>query len=101
MKLTKEFQSILWEYNINNFQIDEDIVIIRALWLWDKNYTDFLIKNIGKEKMKEVFLKNYQELDPKSVNYWAIMFDIDKSTLKLTYSIYDKLNKPIFTRNFE
>gem|GEM_PF-3453523 len=46
-------------------------------------------------------MKNYQELDPKSVNYWAIIFDIDKSTLKLTYSIYDKLNKPVFTRNFE
>gem|GEM_PF-3526003 len=33
MKLTKEFQSILWEYNINNLQIDDDIVITRALWL--------------------------------------------------------------------
>ena len=67
--LNKEFQSILWEYDLNKINFDSDIVFIRSLKFWDKNHINFLKKELGLDKFKQKFIKNIDKLDKKTVNY--------------------------------
>ena len=101
MNLSKDFQSILWEYNLSKLSLDDNIVVQRILNLWDKRLTDKWIKKIWKEKAWKLFLKNQEHLDKKSANYWNIIFEIENNkNLKINRSMYEKLNTPIFTRSF-
>ena len=99
MALSEKFQSILWEYDLSKLDLDNDIVVQRVLNLWNKDLTDFWQKKIWKKRAKELFLKNSKNLDKKSLNYWGIVFK-EKQNLSNNHSIYDQLNKPIFSRNF-
>jgi len=101
MWVPKTFQSILWEYNLSQLKIDFSIVVERVFNLWDKNVTDFWIKEIWKEKAKELFIKNKNLLDKKSYNYWELIFWLRKNKiLSDNRKMYDKLNTPIFSRSF-
>lgn len=101
MWVPKTFQSILWEYNLSQLKIDFSIVVERVFNLWDKNVTDFWIKEIWKEKAKELFIKNKNLLDKKSYNYWELIFWLRKNKiLSDNRTMYDKLNTPIFSRSF-
>jgi hypothetical protein len=101
MLVPKTFQSILWEYNLSKLKIDSSIVVERVLNLWDKNITDFWIKEIWKEKAKKLFLKNSKLLDKKSYNYWKLVFDLrENKKIFDNRTIYEKLNTPIFSRSF-
>jgi len=101
MSLNKEFQSILWEYDLSKLDLDDNIVVQRLLNLWEKKLTDIWIDNLWKDKARDLFLKNKDQLDKKSVNYWNIIFEVKKSqNFKPNRTMYDKLNTPIFTRSF-
>jgi hypothetical protein len=105
MPLEKNYKSILWEYDLSKLNLDDDIVVERVLNLWKKDLTDLWIKQIGKKKVKELFIKNSKFLDKKSLNYWKIIFDLEKENLKENLkednrTMYEKLNTPIFTRSF-
>jgi len=100
MALTKEFQSILWEYDISKLDLESEIVVERVLNLWDKNITDFWIKKLWKQKAKKLFLENSHNLDKKSYNYWSIIFWVKNNKISSKKSIYDKLNTPTFSRSF-
>ena len=101
MWVPKTFQSILWEYNLSQLKIDSSIVVERVLNLWDKNVTDFWIKEVWKDKAKELFIKNKNLLDKKSYNYWELIFWLRKNKiLSDNRTMYDKLNTPIFSRSF-
>ena len=99
--LIKDFQSILWEYDLEKLNFSDDIVFIRSLKFWDRNHIKFLKKELWLKKFKENFLKNINQLDKKTINYWAIIFDLDvKKYLNNLQNTYEKLNKPVFTRSF-
>jgi len=101
MALSKDFQSILWEYKLSNLNLDDSIVVERILNLGWKELTDFWIKSIWKERAKKLFIQNQRSLDRKSLNYWNIIFDIKEgSKLDSNSTMYDKLNTAIFSRNF-
>ncbi len=100
MALDNKFQSILWEYELSKLNLDDDIVCQRVLSLWNKEITDFWIKKLWKKLAKKLFLKNQKYIDKKSVNYWNIIFGIQKTNLKDNKTMYEKLNKPIFSRSF-
>lgn len=100
MWLDKKFQSILWEYELSKLSLNNDIVVQRVLSLWDKNITDFWIKELWKDRARILFIKNKQNIDKKSVNYWNIIFALDNKNLEINRTMYDKLNIPIFTRSF-
>ena len=101
MWLPKTFQSILWEYNLSKLKIDSPIVVERVLSLWDKNITDFWIKEVWIKKAKKLFLENSKFLDKKSYNYWELIFWLrDKNKISDNRSMYEKLNTPIFSRSF-
>jgi hypothetical protein len=74
---------------------------VRSLTLWDKNHTDILKKELWIDEFRNKFIKNIESLDKKTINYWGLIFWIDvKKYLSNNQNTYEKLNKPIFTRNF-
>ena len=97
--IDKKFQPILWEYDISKLNYEDDIVFVRTLKFWNKVHVDILKKRLGKAEFKRKFLKNLENLDLKTVNYWKKVFKIDL-TLTHKSTMYEKLNKPIFSRSF-
>lgn len=100
MWLDKMFQSILWEFDLSKLNLDDNIVAERVLSLGDKNVTDFWIKELWKDKAKELFIKNKKNIDKKSLNYWNIIFYLEENNLETNRTMYDKLNTPVFSRSF-
>ena len=100
MMLNKIFQSILWEYDLQKLNYEDDIVFVRSLLYGDLEHIKILKQKLWKEKFKQKFLKNLDKLDKKTINYWAIIFDIDKKSLQNIQTTYEKLNKAVFTRSF-
>lgn len=98
--INKEFQSILWEYNLKKLNYDDDIVFIRSLTIWDLNHIKYMKSKLWKEKFIEKFLGNIEKLDKKTINYWGTIYWINtKKYINNIQNTYEKLNKPIFTRN--
>jgi len=100
MSLNKKFQNILWEYDLSKLKLDDNIVVQRVLNLGNKDITDYWIKEIWKTKARKLFTKNKDKLDKKSLNYWNIIFEKKDKNLKNNKTMYEKLNKPVFTRSF-
>jgi len=100
--LDKIFSSILWEYDISKLNYDDDIVFVRTLTFWDREHINILKQNLWLKKFKQKFIKNINQLDKKTVNYWGVVFNLDvKKYLLNIQNTYDKLNKPVFTRSFK
>ena len=97
--LPKKFKPILWEYNLEKLNLESDIVVERLLNFADKDLTDYWIKKLGKQKAKELFIKNASKLNKKSYNYWSIIFNY-KPKLQNKQSIYEQFNTAIFQRSF-
>ena len=98
--IDKIFQSILWEYDLEKLNYEDDIVFVRSLLYGDLEHINVLKKKLWKERFKQKFLKNLNEFDKKTINYWCIILDIDKKNLKHIQTTYEKLNKAVFTRSF-
>lgn len=97
-KLSKILQYSLWEYDFEKLDFSDEIVTIRALCFWELSDVKIIENEIWIEKIKQIFLDNLDKIDKKSINFWRVYFGI--KNLKNNISMYDKLNKPIFTRSF-
>lgn len=97
-RLSKNLKNSLWEYDFEKLEIQDEIVCVRAFCFWEISDIKLLENEIWKEKMKKIFLKNLDKIDKKSINFFKIYFKI--TNLENNISMYEKLNKPIFTRSF-
>ena len=97
--IDKKFQSILWEYDISKLNYDDNIVFVRTLMFWDKEHIVKLKKELGIIKIRDKFIENVEKLDKKTINYWSKIFNLNID-LKDKQTVYEQLNKPIFTRSF-
>ncbi len=95
---SKVLKNSLWEYDYNKLKYSDDIVILRALNFWEIEDIKNISNHIWKTKIINVLKKNINQIDSKSKNFWKLYFNI--KDLDNNISMYDKLNKPIFTRSF-
>lgn len=86
-------KKILWEYDIPALEKTSPVVLERVLSFWDS----WDISYVGLTNLKKYFLEKKPLLDPKSNNFWSIIFDIPSPQ---SFSQYDILNKPVFYRDF-
>ena len=101
MPVPSSLKSILWEYDLDKLDFKSNIVAERVMNLWDSNVINLWISSIWKNNAKKSFLKNSNKLDKKSLNYWKIYFNLKDSEILIdNRSMYEKLNKPIFSRSF-
>ena len=98
IQISKVLRNSLWEYDYEKFNYSDEIVIIRALNFWEIEDIENIINNTWRKRLIDVFQRNLDQIDPKSKNFWRLYFDIE--ILENNRSMYDKLNKPIFTRSF-
>lgn len=95
---SKVLKNSLWEYDYDKLNYSDEIVILRALNFWEVEDIQNIANHIGAEKIIEIFQKNQNQIDAKSKNFWKLYFKI--RSLDTNIPMYDKLNKPIFTRSF-
>jgi len=98
--IDKKFQPILWEYDISKLSYDDNIVFVRALVFWDREHIAKLKKELWITRFKNKIMENIDKFDKKTTNYWSKIFNLNID-FKNKQSIYEQLNKPIFTRSFE
>lgn len=98
IQTSKILKNSLWEYDYEKLNYSDEIVVVRALSFWEIEDVLNILKHIWKDKLIEIFQKNLDQIDSKSKNFWKLYFDIE--TLDNNISMYDKLNKPTFTRSF-
>lgn len=95
---SKILKNSLWEFDYKKLNYSDEIVILRALNFWEVEDIQNIINHIWKEKVIDVFQRNLNQIDSKSKNFWKIYFGIEM--LNDNKSMYEKLNKPSFTRRF-
>jgi hypothetical protein len=66
---------------------------------WEIEDVKNIEKHIWREELIKIFKKKLNEIDNKSRNFWRLYFNIKNLNITNT-TMYDKLNKPIFTRSF-
>lgn len=98
IKTSKVLKKSLWECDYSKLNYNDEIVIIRALMFWEIEDVKNIINHISREKVIDIFKKNAKQIDIKSKNFWELYFNI--KDLDNNVSMYDKLNKPTFTRSF-
>jgi hypothetical protein len=91
------FQSLLREYNLQNLDPTEPIVIQRVLQLGELKDYHRLSQHIGKQKIVDFFVSHRNSLDPRTVNFWEVLFDLPH--LSPTSSLYEQVNNPFFRRS--
>jgi hypothetical protein len=72
---------------------------LRALNFWEIEDVKNIENHIWREKLIKIFKKKLNEIDNKSKNFWKLYFNIKDLNITNT-TMYDKLNKPIFSRDF-
>lgn len=98
IKISKTLEKSLWEYDFKKLKYDDEIVIVRALNFWEIKDIKTLEKHIWKKQIINTLIKNINQIDSKSKNFWKLYFKI-KILDTNNISMYDKLNKPIFSRS--
>lgn len=98
IKISKILEKSLWEYDFKKLKYDDEIVIVRALNFWEIKDIKTIEKHIWKKQIINTLIKNINQIDSKSKNFWKLYFKI-KNLDTNNISMYDKLNKPIFSRS--
>jgi len=83
--LPKFIKNCLWFSDTSKMNLKEDYrrIILNVLNIGSKEATDWLLKQYPKEVIKKVITERgaLGELNKKSLNYWTLMFKIDKKDL--------------------
>jgi hypothetical protein len=84
-EIPKYVKSVLWSYDTKamNIQDDKNRIIVNVLNFGNKQATDWLMKTYGKEVIKKSIENSLQgDWNRKSLNFWTLIFDIDKNNIR-------------------
>ncbi|NCA93843.1 MAG: hypothetical protein EOM84_01560 [Sphingobacteriia bacterium] len=78
---TLEKQYLFWDVDLKNLnpRINQGFIIERILQQGDLEDFHWALKFYGKDALQEVFTKNMQKFNRKSLNFWSLYFNIDFS----------------------
>jgi|GEM_PF-3580661 len=91
----KHLTKLLWEYDVVKLTKESPIVLERTLSFGDSED----IKYVGLSNLKKYFKQKKPMIDPKSHNFWSVIFDIKNSSPPP--SLYEQINNPTPTRSFK
>lgn len=80
-KLPLFFKPILWSYDFNSIDTEEDkrVIIINAINYGDLKHWRWITKNYGKKNVKEMLMKiPFTEIRARVVPLVSIIFSINK-----------------------
>jgi len=92
MKLPSFLKKYFWDVDFYhlNFKKNQSYITTRLLEYGDIKAVRWLIKNVDKNKIKNIILKS-RELSPRTVNFWSLLFDLDKSKILCLKKSYQKM----------
>ena len=78
-KLPKSFQEYFWDTDIKKIDLKkhQKYIIARLLDRGDVKACRYVINNYSKQTIVET-IKTSRDLSPRSANFWATLFNIDK-----------------------
>ncbi|MBU1177314.1 MAG: hypothetical protein ABIG88_00970 [Patescibacteria group bacterium] len=80
-KLPLFFKPILWSYDFNSIDVEEDkrVIIINAINYGDLKHWRWIVKNYGKKNVKEMLMKiPFTEIRARVAPLVSIIFSINK-----------------------
>jgi len=83
MKLPKSLQKYFWEVEFKKIDLDNRRVYVlkRILEYGDEKAVRWMWKNFKKEEIKDA-LSNFRGYSLKTANFWAVILDIKKESVK-------------------
>jgi len=92
MKPPYFLKKYFWDINFNSLDLkkNELYIITRLLEYGDIEAIRWLLKTVKASKIKETILRS-RELSPKTVNFWTLFFNLDKSKIQCLKKSYQKV----------
>lgn len=92
MKPPYFLKKYFWDVNFDSLDSKRDqlYIITRLLEYGDIEAIRWLIKTVKPGKIKEIILQSRQ-LSPKTVNFWKLFFNLDKSKIQCLKKSYQKM----------
>ena len=75
---TLKKQSLFWDVDLGqlNPQLHKTFIIKRVLQVGDIDDLSWAIRFYGKEFLRDIFCKSFDQFDVKSQNYWQLYFNL-------------------------
>ena len=92
-KLPNFLKKYFWEVDFEkiDFEGRKEYVLRRLLEYGDERGAAFLVSNFNRDEVAK--LLSYARIDPKSANFWAIVFNIDKRKVLCLQKHYLEIRK--------
>lgn len=92
-KLSKCLKNYFWDVDFGKINLEKhrEYVLRRLLEYGDERASMFLTSNFSRDGVAK--LLSYARLDPKSANFWAIVFNIDKRKVLCLQKHYMEIRK--------
>ncbi len=92
MKLPKYLKKYFWDINFKKLDPDkyQDYIIARLLEHGNIRSLRWMLKNFKEGRIKKVVMEK-KGFSPKTANFWALFFNINKSKVKCLNKSYQKI----------
>ncbi len=93
-KLPEFLKRYFWDvkFEILNIETQPEFILERLLEYGDKKAVKWVKKNFTKDEVANI-LFHFRGLSPKSANYWAVVFDINKEKILCLQKPYLEIRK--------
>jgi len=93
-KLPVFLKKYFWDVDFENIDLDThpQYVLARLLEYGDEKAVSWMKKNFTRRQIEDV-LFHYRSVSPQSANFWAIIFNIDKSKVLCLQKPYLEIRK--------
>jgi len=84
-KIPKYVKPTLWSYDTKAMDVQKDKhrIIVNVLNFGTKEATDWLLKTYKRKEIKKSIENSLQgDWNKKSLNFWTLVFDVDKKKIK-------------------
>ncbi len=92
--ISPKLKKYFWDIDVDrlDFKKEPEYVIIRLLEYGDVWAIRWLLRTFDKELVKKTILK-HRGLSPRSINFWSLLFNLDKEKILCLNKSYQKVRK--------
>lgn len=94
MQLPSFLKKYFWDVNFDKLDLRKNqlYIIVRLLEYGDIKEIHWLFKNVPQAKIRGAILKS-RELSRKTINFWSLFFNLDKTKIRCLEKSYQKMQK--------
>lgn len=94
MKLPASFKKYFWDVNFSelNLEKNREYIAERILEYGDVKAVRWMLKHIPRIVVRRV-LQRSRGFSPRTINFWSLVFDIDRNKILCFQKSYQKMQK--------